>query len=237
MKENPVARVVADVQEVLAAYGRYVAIGALAVVGAAGGTGGYWAWRAHQEAQADALLAAAHAVAETPIIPRSDANESAPATGPTFPSARARFEAVLPAYLRVVEAYPATQAATVALYQAGGALAGLGRLDEAASRYREVMSRDPGGVYGQMAELGLAGVHLAAGRPDQAIEIYRRLATAADTRLPVDGVLIELARAYSRAGQTAEARRTYTRVVEEFPQSVYATEAKAALETLPPSGS
>ncbi len=231
LKENPVARFVADARAVLADYGRSLVIAALVVVGAAGAAGGYWAWRTHREAQADALLVAAHTLAEAPVIPGASAPAEPPPQGPTYPSEKARLEAALPAYFRVVERYPGTRAATAALYHAAGALAALGRLDEAAARYQEVLKRDPKGVYGQVAELGLADVHLAAGRVDQAIAIYRRLATG-ETALPVDGILIQLARAYRKAGQTAEATRTYTRLLEEFPQSMYAGEAREALETL-----
>lgn len=237
LKDNPLVRTVAQIQAAVAAYGRTLLVAGVVALGALGAGGGYWAWRSHIEAQADALLVAAHAVAEAPVIPGGAATSSntPPPAGPTYPSERAKLEAALPAYLRVAERFPKTRAATVALYQAAAAAAALGRLDEAASRYREVMARDPGGIYGQLAELGLAGVHLTAGRTAEAIEVYRRLAGASDTRLPIDGVLIELARAYRKAGQMTEATRTYTRIIEEFPQSMYAAEAKEALETIRPS--
>jgi tetratricopeptide (TPR) repeat protein len=235
LKENPLARFVADLREQVASYGRYLAAGVIVVGGAAVASGGYWVWHTRQEAAADALLVAARAIAEAPVIPRGTDTSGAPPTGLTHPSERARLEAALPAYLRVAETYPRSRAAITALYEAGSALAALGRLDEAAKRYREVMARDGNGLYGQMAELGLAAVHVAAGRTAEAIEIYRRLASSTETLLPVDGILMELARAYLKAGQTAEATRTYTRVVEEFPQSIYASEAREALEALRPS--
>ena len=47
--------------------------------------------------------------------------------------------------------------------------------------------------------------------------------------LPVDGVLMQLGRAALVAGKKDDATRAFTRVVDEFPQSLYATEAKEKL--------
>jgi TolA-binding protein len=45
-------------------------------------------------------------------------------------------------------------------------------------------------------------------------------------------VLLQLARTYAKAGKTEEATRTYTRIVEEFPQSLYVADARDALTAL-----
>jgi TolA-binding protein len=139
---------------------------------------------------------------------------------------------VVSKYAAVVETYPSTPAAISAGYQAANALAALGRVDEAVRRYQHVIERDRNGIYGQMAQLGLADAYQGAGQFDKAIEIYQALSTGADTRLPVDGVLMRLARAYTKAGKTDDAARTYTRIVEEFPQSLYASDARAALTAI-----
>ena len=41
---------------------------------------------------------------------------------------------------------------------------------------------------------------------------------------------MQLARAYSAAGKQADARQTFKRIVDEFPQSPYAAEAKRAMD-------
>ncbi len=48
--------------------------------------------------------------------------------------------------------------------------------------------------------------------------------------LPVDGVLMQLGRACALAGRKEEAARAFTRVTEEFPQSIYFADAKRELE-------
>ena len=49
--------------------------------------------------------------------------------------------------------------------------------------------------------------------------------------LPVDGVLMELARACLKAGKTQDARAAFKRVVDEFPESSYVAEARQQLAT------
>ena len=43
---------------------------------------------------------------------------------------------------------------------------------------------------------------------------------------------MQLARTYRSAGKIEEARQTFTRVVEEFPTSLYSAEARRELELL-----
>jgi outer membrane protein assembly factor BamD (BamD/ComL family) len=42
----------------------------------------------------------------------------------------------------------------------------------------------------------------------------------------VDGVLMALGRTYAKAGRADEAARAFSRIVDEFPQSVYAADAR-----------
>jgi outer membrane protein assembly factor BamD (BamD/ComL family) len=53
-----------------------------------------------------------------------------------------------------------------------------------------------------------------------------------DTDLPVDGILMELGEAYRRAGRLPEAVRAYTRIVDEFPKSVYTADARRQIDEL-----
>ena len=80
--------------------------------------------------------------------------------------------------------------------------------------------------YGSVARLGLAETLASEGKFDQAIKEYSDLAAQRDGALPVDVVLVQLARTYAKAGKAADARATFKRVVDEFPNSVYVTEAR-----------
>ena len=71
-----------------------------------------------------------------------------------------------------------------------------GRGRDAARAYQQVIDRAAGGIYGQMARLGLAEAQARAGQYDQAINVFKELAQRKDGPLPIDGILIQLGRTY-----------------------------------------
>jgi len=85
------------------------------------------------------------------------------------------------------------------------------------------------GLYAEMARMGMAETQAAAGQYDKAIAVYKDLSARKDGDLPVDGVLMQLGKAYARAGKPAEARQAYQRILDEFPQSPYASLATREL--------
>jgi TolA-binding protein len=201
----------------------------LAVVVAIGG--GYWYWRQHTNDQADALLGAAMAIEQATIAPAPTVPGAAQTPG-TYPSEKARSEAEIAAFQKVVTTYPSTPAALTARYEMAGALMAVGRLADAEQAYRAEISAAGASVYGPMAHLGLAQALLSEGKYDDAIKEYTDLAAARDSMVPVDGVLMQLGHAYVKAGKTADARAAFKRVVDEFPDSGYVTEAKQQLTDL-----
>jgi len=68
------------------------------------------------------------------------------------------------------------------------------------------------------------------GRPIAATIFDNR--TGEEQELPVDAVLMEVGRAATVAGKKDDASRAYTRIVEEFPQSMYSAEAKEKLTAI-----
>ena len=174
--------------------------------------------------------------AATPTTPA--ATPATPATPPappagSYPSERAKLEAALPKFLAVASAYPRTTAGVAAKYHAAAAAGALGRTDEALRLYNEVVTEDRGGVYGQMARLGIGETQARAGHHDQAIAAFKELASDTASQVPLDAVLTQLGKSYALAGKTKEARETFQRVLSEFPQSPYAQTAKQELENLP----
>lgn len=236
LKENELAQTIARASELMTTRRREIVGGIVAVVILAAAVAGYLLWRGRIEARAGAALAEALAVSEAPIAPpAAPAQPGTPAPTPppgSYPTEKARLEASLPKFLEVAGGYPSTDAGLAARYHAANALAALGRGQEAQARYQEVIDRDGAGIYGQMARLGLADLQVASGRYDHAITIYKELTADRDTRLPVDGVLMQLGRAYARAGKPSDARQTFRRLVDEFPESLYTAAAKQELAKL-----
>ena len=150
----------------------------------------------------------------------------------TFPSLDAKLEAALPELLAVADAYPNTHQGFTARYQAAAVLVALERAAEAATQYRQVIDLAGETLYGQMSRMGLAETLLLTGEPQEAIPLLENQNSALESLIPVDAVLMRLGYAYQLAGQPDDALAAFNRVVEEFPISIYFTDAQQEVETL-----
>jgi TolA-binding protein len=233
LKENEFARTVAHASDLFQTRGRDMVTLTVVIVVALVLAGGFAWWRQSRNAKGNALLASALSVEEAPVIA-----PTAPAPGSpipvqqagTYATEQAKLEAALPALMKAADAYPNSDAGITARYHAAGILASLGRYPEAEQRYQEVVDKAGNRVYGRTARLGLADVQVLQGKYDNAIKIYQEAATDSKSQLPLDGVLMQLGRAYLKAGKKTEAAHAFTRVVEEFPQSAYAADARREME-------
>jgi TolA-binding protein len=234
LKENDFARTVAQAREALdtrrSEFGVMALVAAIVVALAVG----YFWWRSSRNAAADTMLASAVAIYDSPVVPVPAPAPGSPPPVPqpgTYPTQEAKLQAALPKFVEAADTYPSTAQGVAARYHAAGILAGLGRFAEAEQRYQEVVARaGQNSIYGRTARLGLADTLVAQGKYDNAINVYTELSRDTNSQIPVDGVLIQLGRAYARAGRKDEAVRAYNRIVSEFPQSVYVADARRELE-------
>jgi len=212
-----------------------LAIGLAVVVGL-----GVMFVRNRNDARGQDLLADAMVALNARVVPTTGTAEPGElpaaaqlgATG-SFATEEAKLTAALPKLQAAADAYPESSAGIQARYHYAGALAALGRHDEAVKAFEEVETRSgPDSLYGRMAALGKADTQLKAGQVDAAIATWKDLAGKPDGSLPGDAILMELGRAYQAKGDTDEARKTYTQLVDEFPASPYAVEARAELDSL-----
>ncbi len=233
MKENEFAQTMARTRDLVNERPREVAAMAIAVIAVALILGGYFAWKASRDGKATTLLATALAVTEAQVVaPPPPAPGSAPPVQPpgTFRTERERLDASVPLLQRAADAYPASDAGITARYRLAAVLAELGRFAEAEQRYQEVVQKAGAkSVYRYTARLGVGEAQLAQGKGDAAVATLRELSTDTSSNLPVDGVLMQLGRAALVVGKKDDATRAFTRVVDEFPQSLYASEAKEQL--------
>ncbi len=259
LKQNAFAVALVRLRDQLQGSGPAIGVGvALGVVGLLL-FGGYSAWSGRTASQAGALLASALVVADAPVVPpppptapvpvsdEANGDPAAPTTDTpaapfvqpagTYPTVAAKMTEALPKLLEAADAYPGTQSGITARYRAATGLATLGRHDESADQYRQVIEQDDAGVYTRMATLGLADVELARGSYDAAIALLEESSgPEAAEHLPIDGVLMRLGQAYDLAGRSDEARATFQRVLEEFPLSLYSANAERELEALQAQG-
>ena len=233
LKDDDFARSVAAARDTLTErrgdITRFAIIAVVIIVAIAG----YSIWRQSRNAKAEAALASGLAIFEAPVIaPAAPAPGSPiPVQQPgTYQTETAKLEAALPRLMEAAETFPNAPAGVAARYYAASALASLGRFPEAEQRYREVVEKAGNSIYARTGRLGLADTQAAQGKYDDAISIYREMSTDTRSQLPVDGVLMALGRTYVKAGRKDEAARAFSRIVDEFPQSAYAADARRAME-------
>ncbi len=233
LKENEVASTFARATEAFEEHRNSVMAADIGVVVVLVGIAAFFTWRSQTDSRSRELLADAVLVAQAAVAP-APAPGAAPAPKPAggFATAQARDEAALAKFQALANEYPSTDAGIEARYRVGATLTSLGRTAEAMQAYQEVVAKAGSSVYGRMAKLGIADAEAAAGKYDQAIATYRELAAATTGDLPVDGILMQLAYACQASGKTADARQAFKRVVDEFPQSPFAADAKRAMDEL-----
>jgi TolA-binding protein len=230
LKENEFARTVTHARDTLEQRKRDIMRFALVVVLAVAMIGGYAWWRQSRNAKANAALATALAAYEAPVVPVAAPTPGSPMPVPqagTFPTEQAKLDAALPKLMEAADRYPGTDAGIAARFHAASALAALGRFAEAEQRFQEVADKGGNSIYSRTARLGLAEARVAQGKFDEAIQVYESLANDRNGQIPADAVLMELGRAYLKAGRKEDAAKAFTRVADEFPESIYATDAKA----------
>ena len=238
LKENEFAKSVAQARVALEQRKRDITVMGAVIVVLLLGVGAYVVWAQSRDANANAMLADALAIYEAPVVTESQLPKPAPGsplpTQPvgTYPSEKAKLEAALPKLLETADRYPSTDAGITARYTAASALATLGRHQEAEQRFQEIADRAGRSIYGHTAKLGVADAQVAQGKYDSAINIYTEISRDPNSQIPVDGVLMQLGRAYARAGRKEEAAGAFNRLINDFPQSLYGADARRELETV-----
>jgi predicted negative regulator of RcsB-dependent stress response len=235
LKDNELALVVTSAQTWYAQNQTLVlgTVAAMIVVG--GAVLGYTTWRSSVDSKAAAMLAAAMVVEEGRVKPPAPpAGTTTDPTNPggqlpgTYPTLQAKLEAQLPKFMAAADAHPSSQPGQIARLHAAETLAQLGRRDEAITQYDQ-LTGSGNALIARAARLGKTSVQIQAGQFDAAIATLKQMAEQKDGTLPSEALLMELARAYKLAGQTDDARKTLTQVVEQHADSPFATEAKTEL--------
>jgi TolA-binding protein len=151
----------------------------------------------------------------------------------TFSSEEAKLKAAVPKLKAAADAYPDSEAGVTARYHLAGAYAALGQFPDALREFDETVKRAGNdSLYGRMAKMGKADTLARSNQVDAAIAQWKELATDKNTDLPQDAILMELGRAYMAKGNKDEAKKTYTELVDQHPDSPYSSEARQELENL-----
>lgn len=230
LKENELAHIAAAARESIEGSGGQIAKIGIAVAVVLAAVIGYSVYRNNTQSQAGRLLGEAMAIQDA-RVGAPDA-PGTPSTGPSFPTEREKTQAMLTKFKAVADEFPGTDDGHFARYREASAQMSLGNTKEAAAAFEKVLAAGGDTLYGQMAKLGLAEAQARNGEFDKAIETFKALSTNTEGTLPVDGILMQLARTYRDAGKGTDAEQTFNRLVQEFPDSQYAAEAKKELDSI-----
>jgi predicted negative regulator of RcsB-dependent stress response len=239
LKENELVHSIESAREFLETRQRPIAGAIVGVVVLAVAVIGFMVYRNQTQSRGSELLAEAMVAMNARVVPAgATGEENLPAgatlgaTG-TFSTEEAKLKAALPKLKAAADAYPDSASGITARYHMAGALATLGRHAEAIKEYDDVQRRSgASSLYGRMARLGKADTQAHSGQLDAAIATWKEMTTGNTDDLPVDAILIELARAYVQKGNTEEAKKTFTQIVDQHPNSPYLAEARTELESL-----
>lgn len=240
LKQNDVVQMVATAREFLETNRRQLTWSATAIIVVGVAVVGLLSYRSREQAKGQDLLAQASVVLNTAVVPVNA--ETKPGDAPaaaglgakgTFSTETQKLNAAVPKLRAAAEAYPDSAAGIQARYHLAASLAALGQQKEAITQFDEVVRRaGTDSLYGRMARLGKADAQLSSGQTDAAIATWKELVAQKDAKLPEDAILMQLGRAYQAKGNTAEAKKTFTDIVDKHPDSPYVAEARKELGSL-----
>jgi hypothetical protein len=155
------------------------------------------------------------------------------APGPRFATATEKYQKAAAAFDALGSKYPSLSAGKRARYYAALSRAELGELDAAEKALGEIASyRDAEALEPVLARMALADLQSRRGQPEKAVDSYRKLLDDTNAGVPKDHVLMRLAGALEDAKRGSEAEASYQRLADEYPQSVYASEARRRADYL-----
>ena len=231
LKQNELAIQTKRIASQLAASRNQIIGIVAAVIIIVGGIFGYFYFRGRTNDRVSAQLGSALQMTAAPIVPAPTVPGATQAVG-TYPNETARAEAAIAAFQQVIDAYPSHEGGTAARYHRASVLLSIDRAADAEKGFADAIASGGSSIYAEMAKMGRAQALAAQKKFDEAIRELTDLSGRRDGPLPIDGVLMELARISRKAGKAQEARAAFRRVVDEFPNSPYANEARQQLATM-----
>ena len=208
---------------------RTLKTGLVVAVIAAAVMGGAYVYQHGRGQAANALLA--NAMSKYHGVVQENTIVAAAQEGTTFGSVEERYRAALEAFQGVTQQYGSLSQGREARYYSALCQAGLGEIEDAEALLEEVV-RERGDLLYSLASQTLATVKSQKSDYAGSAEIYRALVDDPQDPLPKDQLLFALAQQLEKDERLEEARQTYQRFLEEFPQSVLRSEAEQRSQLL-----
>jgi tetratricopeptide (TPR) repeat protein len=185
--------------------------------------GAFLAFRSYRETQAAGHLSRALDILSTPL-----AGDPGAAGAPKTYATAAERNAAAEKELKDAAAFSATRAGSEArLIQIAKGTAS-GNSESFLDRY----SRGGRGILSTISEINAARLLASQGKNSEAIARLKRALESSEPAMPKDVLLIELAHLYEKAGFPADAKSTYQRIISEYPDSLYRSDAQSKIGAL-----
>ena len=213
------------------AHNEQVRVALLAALVAGGILLGLGTFRSQRLRSSEAAFSDALDAFQAPVLSEMADGSEHPAT--VFSTSEEKFKKAAAAFDGVARQWPSLPAGRRARYYAALSRVELGDLANARTALTELAARrDEAPLEAALARMALADLEQRAGEIDKAIEAYRQMSDDSALPLPRDYALMRLGSTLEDARRGSEAGASYRRLVEEFPQSVYAAEARRRMEQL-----
>lgn len=209
-----------------------VQYGLLAAVVLIGGSWGWSAWQLRQTRLAEAAFASGLEIFLAPVRGELAPGAEPPASTRVFEAPAEKYKQAAAAFDGVERRFGGHPVAVRARYFGALARAEAGETAEANKTLEQLAARAGDGLEPALARLALAEQLRKQGQLDAAAEAFRKLAEDPGWPLPKDYALMELAQSLDEAKKAEQARAAYQRLVDEFPASPYASEARRRAESL-----
>jgi tetratricopeptide (TPR) repeat protein len=218
MKRNELAETVNKTVGYVAEHRRGATEAIAIAIGAAVLVGGFFLYRAWQERASGRALSEALAILDAPV-----AGETPAAPGVKSYTTAAERRAEADKLLKKAAAHGSTASgrAAAVILAAGGADKPEQSLDAFEKAARQSRSEAAAA-----AEIDAAKLLVAQGKATEAIERLKRAIDSPKSAAPRDALLFALGQVYEQTGSSADARATYQRLITDFPNSAYRSEAR-----------
>ncbi len=190
-------------------------------------------YRTGQQEKANQALAEATKVYQAPIT--ATGAKPADPDEPSFPTDAARRARAKELLTKVHQQYGSTDAGDVAGLYLAQIAADEGRLDEARKLWSDYANGHKGTMLGAEAQLNLLALDRRQGKGEEVVRELRAMLEKGESPLPQDLILHELGATLEELHRPQEAIQSYQRILDEFPQSTFRSDAQQKIAALDPT--
>jgi predicted negative regulator of RcsB-dependent stress response len=233
MKRNELSTALGKGYDYAESHGRTILIAAGAVVAAALLAGLFYMYRGGQAEKANTALAHAIEVYQAPIDPAAPKPDDP--VSPTFADAAARQTKAKALFEELHDKYGSTVAGDVAAVYLAQIAVAENQPDRARELWNGFLDKHGDHLLAGETRVNLLRLDRSQGKAQEVADTLTAMLDESEPPLPMDVVLNELAVTQEQLNKTQEAVQSYQRIVDEFPQSPYAREARERIAALDPT--